>query len=95
MVGGHSDLLTVSPSRSEAAKKHGQTAEDDNATFHFRAIQLCIMSNAFSRGVAGEQFCVHCFESLALVHNLHHVTRDTYADLSGQAHSIEYEINAT
>ena len=32
----------------------------------------------------------HFLETLALVHHLHHVTRDVYADASGEAHSIKY-----
>ena len=31
----------------------------------------------------------HLFEALAFVDHLHHVTRDAYADVSGEAHSIE------
>jgi hypothetical protein len=58
MVGGTSDLLAVSPSRSKAGKKHRQTTEDDNETFHFQRFKLCIMSNAFSRGAAAKNFAV-------------------------------------
>ncbi len=31
----------------------------------------------------------HFLEAFAFIHHLHHVTRDAYADPSGQAHSIE------
>jgi len=58
MVGGNSDLLAVSPSRSKAAKKHRQTTQDDNETFHFQRFKLCIMSNSFSRGAAAENIAV-------------------------------------
>jgi hypothetical protein len=34
----------------------------------------------------------HLFEALAFVDHLHHVTRDAYADVSGEAHSIEERI---
>jgi len=32
-----------------------------------------------------------CLETLAFVDHLHHVTRDAYADVSGKAHSIEFQ----
>jgi hypothetical protein len=31
-------------------------------------------------------------ETFPFIHHLHHVTRDAYADVSSQAHAIEYEI---
>ena len=31
----------------------------------------------------------HFLQAPALIHHLHHVTRDAYADVSGEAHSIE------
>ena len=34
----------------------------------------------------------HFLQSFALIHHLHHVTRDAYADASGKAHSIEYRV---
>jgi hypothetical protein len=34
----------------------------------------------------------HCFEALALIHHLHHVTRDPNADASRKAHSIKDRI---
>jgi hypothetical protein len=33
----------------------------------------------------------HFLQAPALVHHSHHVTRDAYADASGQAHSIEFQ----
>ena len=35
----------------------------------------------------------HFLEALAFVHHLHHITRDAYANPSGQAHSIELQIS--
>jgi hypothetical protein len=34
----------------------------------------------------------HFLEALPLIDPLHHVTRDAYADVSGKAHSIKYQI---
>ena len=34
----------------------------------------------------------HFLEAFTLIHHCHHVTRDAYADPSGQAHSIKYQI---
>jgi hypothetical protein len=35
--------------------------------------------------------CTHFLETFAFVLHLHHVTRDAYANVSGQAHSIEHQ----
>jgi hypothetical protein len=37
----------------------------------------------------------HFFETFPLIHHLHHVTRDAYADTSGEAHSIKLQISAS
>jgi hypothetical protein len=37
----------------------------------------------------------HFLETFPLIHHLHHVTRDAYADTSGEAHSIKLQISAS